>query len=203
MYARITIGMPVSRKCGVDIRTAAFCAVNIKSEAIKWVWSPTPAVEMGRNSIVEGQMQDKDWGFTHIFFLDNDVVPAPDAIWRLFSHDKPIVAGIYPMRMDDEGNIDVWSFKHKGNWWQREVPLPNRLIKADAVGGSTVLIKREVFEKMGWPWYKMIFKPMDAHGMTMDTGEDVFFCKKAIEAGYDIWVDPSVACHHYHYRDML
>lgn len=195
--------MPLSRQCQVDVRTAAFCAVNVKNSAVKWVWSPTPAPEMGRNSIIEGQLKDKDWDFSHIFFLDNDVVPPINAIWQLHSHDVPIAAGIYPMQLDDAEQIKTWSFKHKGSWWQREVPLPQKLVTAEAVGGGCLLIKREVLESMDWPWFKMIFKPMDGRGMTMKTGEDVFFCEKARTVGYKITVDPTVVCDHYHYKAML
>ena len=33
--------------------------------------------------------------------------------------------------------------------------------------------------------------------------EDIYFSEKVREAGFDLWVDPAVQCHHFHTIDIL
>lgn len=62
------------------------------------------------------------------------------------------------------------------------------LIRADALGTGCMLIKRDVLEAIGYPWFK-------CHEMS-GGGEDFFFCDRAKEAGFEVWGDFSVQAHH-------
>jgi hypothetical protein len=51
-----------------------------------------------------------------------------------------------------------------------------------------MLIKREVFEGMSEPWFDMPWQTTRGY-----MGEDVFFCKKAQELGYKVYIDHDVS----------
>ena len=59
------------------------------------------------------------------------------------------------------------------------------LQRCDAVGGSGLLIRRDVLEKIGPPWFMVEY---GADGR-LALGEDFFFSERLAAAGYDIWVD--------------
>lgn len=65
---------------------------------------------------------------------------------------------------------------------------PDTLVEADALGTGCMLIKREVLEAVGYPWFK-------CHEGTPG-GEDFYFCERAKEHGYGVWGDFSVQCNH-------
>ena len=47
-----------------------------------------------------------------------------------------------------------------------------------------MLVKREVYEKLSSPFYKIEY----AENYSSLVGEDVYFCTKANEAGYEVYV---------------
>ena len=129
--------------------------------------------------------------YTHLFFLDDDTLPRPDAILRLLKHDLPIVSGLYCRRSEPHYpiiiNMNRDNRKVLGFTYPYEMnPPKDKLVECDAVGAGCLLIKREVFEKMPQPWFKV----------GQYHGEDIYFCLQAKEAGYKILVDTGVECMH-------
>lgn len=194
---KIVIATPVGKDCQIDIRTASYCSTESQHPDIQWAFSPSRAAECGRNTLISGILEDKN--VTHIFFLDSDVVPTIGDLWKLYKLNVDVAAGIYPLRID---NVSMWDFKVNGEWYPKEKQLPNTLVSTNAIGGSTVLVRREVFEKIGYPWYQTIWQEMDSERRTILIGEDIFFCNRVIECGYKIIVDPTVICKHYNYTEI-
>jgi GT2 family glycosyltransferase len=57
-----------------------------------------------------------------------------------------------------------------------------------------MLVKKGVFESLEYPWFEPIRKHIgDVVEFTM---EDVAFCHKAIDKGYEIFIDPKVIVGH-------
>jgi hypothetical protein len=53
-----------------------------------------------------------------------------------------------------------------------------------------MLVKKGVFEKLEYPWFKPIEKQI---GTMVDfTMEDVAFCLRAKEKGFQIFIDPKI-----------
>lgn len=192
----VVIGVPVPKDYTIDVRTAAYCSAEAMVPGIKWGYVASREAGVGRSSFTYYALKDPD--VTHLYFMDSDVVPPNGTLKKLLSHDLPIVAGIYPM----DANGSVWSFKTNGWWTNQREPLGDELIKTTAIGGSTLLVKREVLEKLERPCFKIIYRAMDENGRCYDEGEDEYFCRIAIEAGYDIMVDPTIVCKHYNYKEL-
>jgi len=199
----IVIGVPVDKDFRIDARTAAYCSAEAMRPGIKWGYVASREAGVGRSTFAYNVIKNPD--VTHLYFIDSDVVPPDNTLQKLRDHDLPIVAGIYPMNVNGQR---AWSFKDNddckvyGGWRQRDVPLPEGLIDANVVGGSTLLVKREVFENLERPWFLIVYKPIDENGKCYDYGEDEYFSKIAKEAGYSIKVDPSIICKHYNYKEL-
>ena len=166
-------------------------------------------VDLARNQIVEGFLSSDA---THLFFMDADMKFAPETLRRLIDADLPIVSGVYFARTDhpvphvyDYVRTDQYGerwYHPKGEAlieWMRAHPehrdAPNaycfghrHLVKCDGIGGGCLLVRRDVFEAIGPPWFQ------NAQGSA--GGEDFDFCEKAIAAGYEIYADFAVQCDH-------
>lgn len=192
----IVIGVPVDKDYTIDVRTAAYCSAEAKRPDVQWGYASSRDAGVGRSTIIHYALKDPD--VTHVYLVDYDVVPPDNTLKKLFDYDLPIVAGIY--RMKD----NLWSFKidNNSNWCSRNDPLPDKLFEVTAIGGSTVLIKREVLERLEPPCFKIVYREIDENGRCYDEGEDEYFSRIAREAGYKLMVDPTIICKHYNYREL-
>ena len=122
-------------------------------------------------------------GCDAVLFVDSDMRFPHDLITILLSRDVPIVgvnattrrkpvtptAKVVEKYMEGETMVHKWSnVDSRGKQGIEEVT---------AVGFGAVLIRKEVFEKTGRPWFDAGWGPNGA------CGEDVYFCVKAGSEG--------------------
>ena len=201
----IVIGVPVDKDHRIDVRTAAYCSAEAMRPGVKWGYVSSREAGVGRSTFTYYALKDPD--VTDLYFMDFDVVPPNGTLQRLLDHDLPIVAGIYPMNVNGE---KAWSFKADGEsdtdvyggWRRWGSGLPDGLMDVTAIGGSTLLVKREVFEKIKRPWFKIVYKAIDDEGRCYDYGEDEYFSREVIKAGYNLTIDPSIICKHFNYKEL-
>jgi GT2 family glycosyltransferase len=119
-----------------------------------------------------------DW----VLFLDSDMRFPIDLVDRLLAHDKDIVACNYATR-----RLPVKTVAFK-DWAALEHVYSlgkSGLEQVAAVGMGAMLIRADVFKKLGYPWFQIHYVP----SAKMWAGEDMFFCELARRAGLDIWID--------------
>lgn len=180
----VVIGIPIGLNHQADARTIAISeswTYDTNNVSVN-VASPSP--EEGRDKIVSlvNYMFPKP---THILFIDSDVVPRKNTLRTLLKHNKDIVTGVYPMC---QNGALMWSV-NRGDGFVTE--LPTDPFKIESCGFGIVLVKTSVFESIEWPYWETQYKP--GHRVM---GEDIYFCHKARQAGFDIWCDPKVKCDH-------
>jgi hypothetical protein len=129
--------------------------------------------------------------YDYLFFVDSDMCFASGVLQRLIDDDKEIVGGNYFCRHlppvstvkleDDNGNLIA-----------SDNELPKGLIKVHALGTGCLLIKVSILEKIPkpWFWYGDPDKPEE------QCGEDLWFCRQAKKAGYEIWCDNTIQIGH-------
>lgn len=108
---------------------------------------------------------------SHILFIDSDMRFPEDTLEQLLADGKDIVGANCKHRQANKWTGGVTS---KGKKGMQEVTQ---------LGFGVTLIRTEVFIKMPEPWFAT---PYDGEKFV---GEDVFFCYKAKEAGYKVWID--------------
>jgi hypothetical protein len=143
-----------------------------------------------RNTAVERMMEN---GFQWLFFLDDDVIPPPDTIYRLINRGGDIVSGLYYRRAEPIVPVVI---RETGGQrvWVTDAP-PGGLVDADMVGAGALLIHRRVFERVPKPWFEWLLDRPDIPA-DQRCSEDFAFCRKAKQHGFSIKVDFSVACKH-------
>ncbi len=130
-----------------------------------------------RNKLVRRALANKDT--SHVLFVDDDQMFPADAIHRLMAHDLDIVGANIVRK---EANPRTNSRKLNSTECAWTLPDSTGIEEVDYNGTGLMLVKREVFEKMGddkWFFYDIDKK----------IGEDVYFCWKAKELGYKVYID--------------
>jgi GT2 family glycosyltransferase len=133
---------------------------------------------------------------THILFVDYDVLPRSNTLAKLLEHDKDIVSGVYPTTQKCEIS---WCLSRDVQF--KLMPfneIPKDPFKVHVVSNGMMLVKMEVFDDLEWPYWRSEYIVGD-----IVTGADVYFCRKAKAAGYDLWVDPKLKCNHFKMVDLL
>lgn len=177
---RVIIGTALSDSVAMKARAAHSIVANtIHSKVVtNFILKISCDVVNNRTELVKDALAE---GATHLLFVDYDMQFPADALERLLAHDKDIVGVEYN---------------------KRQFPLeqvfdqPNRtdtLYQTKAAGTGLMLIKLSIFEKMKDDvWFNF---GRDATGKTV-LGEDVWFCMTAQDAGYEVWIDPTIKTLH-------
>lgn len=133
-----------------------------------------------------------DWvvrGYDYLFSIDHDVTFPKDTLAKLLAWDKDMVSGVYRQRLPEQA-IEI--FDHDHSRLKIEDINNFALAHIGGCGFGCVLVKKEVFAGVGYPHFEY-HHALD-HSKTVS--EDTDFCRKATNAGFSIWCDPSILCGH-------
>lgn len=139
--------------------------------------------------------------YTHMMWIDSDIVFDVQHFQTLLSYDKDIVSGVYMMGDGKHyATVENWDeayFQKNGTFkFSTEEDMRGRegLIKVGYTGLGFMMVKRGVFESLKYPWFQPVFHNI---GTCRDfSSEDVSFCQMVVKKGYDVFVDPSVRVGH-------
>ncbi len=128
-----------------------------------------------------------DIDYSYLMWIDSDIVFTPEHFQTLLDHKENIVSGLYKNAKGDfVCQIDdrITAEEQAG-----------KLIEVFWAGMGFMLIKRGVLENINPPWFQTA--PIDTHDRKdVFAGEDIFFCYRAREAGYKVFVEPKVVVGH-------
>lgn len=162
----------------------------------------TSYIDSMRNKIVK-RAQEKSC--THLLFVDSDTIPPPGALEKLLEADKDIVGGVYRFRVPPYRVLAFWYCA--GHYVPMDELPGNQLIEVDGVGMGCTLIKMSTFKKLRKPYYRagyyhkqspyaFKFKNLPQKTKKRYLGEDIFFCERASEAGFKIFLHTGIRCDH-------
>lgn len=126
--------------------------------------------------------QAMKYGCSHILFSDDDMVYPPDTLERLLARDKDIIGTLYSVRRIPKAYVITYQAEMNDEEADKRIEP----FTCEAVGTGMLLVKTDVFKKLippffGYEWYD--------NGM-VKVSTDWVFCKKAREAGFEIWCEP-------------
>lgn len=163
-----------------------------------------PLISSSRNMVLELFLQGT---YTHLLWVDSDIVFKPEYVKKLLDDDKDIVGGLYynlsPQRLyqglwthvKDYGFPVALTKDDTGNYHTLDSVPELGVHPVDALGMGFTLVRREVIETLGvdreamWPYAEAT---MEGHA----AGEDVTFCLRAKEKGFTTWLDVEVMLGH-------
>lgn len=128
-----------------------------------------------RSRVIESALKN---GATHILMLDSDMTYPGDLVHRLIAHGRPFVACNATTR---RAPIH-WVAKDKAGH-RMDSSNSKGLEAASVVGAAVCLIERRVFEAIPLPKFDFEYTEKGWNG------EDVYFSRRAIEAGFRPMID--------------
>jgi len=158
-------------------------------------------IDNNRNKTVRKFLKtDYEWYLT----IDSDNPPMGNPLERI-ALNKDIIAFPTPIwysQILEKGkgeNPIVWNCfdrADEGGGWREHRPQQG-MQRIGAAGTGCMLIHRRVLEKVR----PAFFREWDKDGCVV-TGSDLLFCKRAGDAGFEVWADYSCACSHYKTIDL-
>jgi len=191
----IFLATPLAKDGKMSIGTANFCGFIDRRPNVTWGHIKTVSAENSRNNLIEDQMERcQDW--THILFLDSDTCPEPDALDRLLEVDAGVAVGLSPLYTDGGLYWNISLDDEKLLPYHEELPSDNKPFLIKACGAGMLLVRMEVILMVGYPWFKMTYQSKEGGRPSIKEGEDIYFCRKVTELGYEIKAHPLVKCEH-------
>lgn len=159
-------------------------------------------VEQVRNIQVNYMLQNQ---FAWMLHVDSDVILPPHTLQRLLhiqSQSAAISSGVYLQRKEHAKIPEVYvqdvaSQSHR-NMTHAEL-FPARVQQVEAVGFGACLVRRDVYEKVTYPWFE--YKSHIQFDQVVS--EDVIFCMKAKQQGYEVVVDTGLHVEHIHKTKLI
>ena len=119
-----------------------------------------------------------------------------DVVLKLLAHDLDVVVPLCAKRgppfslvvYDRECGHDEEDRPLYNTMQYPDLPTDGELFEVEAAGTAGMLVKRHVFEAIGSPWFR--------NWDDITINEDFVFCRRLREAGFKIWVDPTLAISH-------
>lgn len=159
----------------------------------------------------KNQIPFHGWDYDYIMFIDSDMVFNFDHFKKLLAHNKDIVVGWYSLQLNNLNGGRMSSVLD----WCREGAFPDQfysimelydsgtsLRKVDSTGLGFALIRKGVFEKIGYPWFYPTPEEIEAinkkakQDIVFTIREDIAWCEKVTTEKFDIWLDPSCRVGH-------
>lgn len=159
--------------------TASLARSNIEYELLINLGS---VIAQQRNMLAEQALSIKA---SHILWLDSDMHVPTTTVNTLLSHNKDIVAATYSTRVKPQKSV---AFVDQYNL-EKRLTNTSGIHSVFAVGMGCMLVKTEVYKTLSKPWFHYHWNE-DTEDLS---GEDIYFCKQALDNGYEIFVDSDLS----------
>lgn len=180
---KILIGIPCMEYLPVDFVKSIDHIKAPPDVHVDKLYISMSLVYIAREKIIEAAL---DGGYDYVFFIDSDMAFNGDILRKLYAAQKDIVSGLAFMRSPPYSPCVYKTLKiGDGRNTVERLTEFNGVEQIAACGLACCLIKTEVFKKIRER--SLCFLPLPT------LGEDLAFCIRARNCGYEIWLDPDVA----------
>jgi hypothetical protein len=136
--------------------------------------------------------------YNKIIWIDSDIEWGVQDFFRLYNSKKDIVSGCYLMT---DRMVPIYNQPRGGMMPEAMLLERSEPFKVAGAGFGFIAIKSGVFEKMPRPWFGPVAientaEDKEENPQFILVGEDLSWCTKAIQCGFEIWVDPKVKVIH-------
>ena len=135
--------------------------------------------------------------YDKVIWIDSDISWNVEDFMKLYESNHDIVSGIY---FNEEG-VPLFTFNEEDIYFDhKQLKYKEYPFEVFGIGFGFVAMKSGVFENVSRPWFETEFQKItndDGREMFIPWGEDFSWCIKAQNAGYAIYLDPSIRVGHH------
>ena len=138
-------------------------------------------VYIARNRLAYRAITD---GYTHVLWLDSDMVFGDSIVEDLLFCGKDMVCGAFVSRRPPYGPCVYTDISDPGNMKKVE-SFGTEPFRVDGCGFAAVLTSVSLLQEV-WNHFGTCFRPTEHYG------EDLAFCDRVKQLGQEIWCEPTV-----------
>lgn len=140
---------------------------------------------------------DGELDYDYIMWIDSDTMFTGDDFGRLVNRNVDIVAGVVKMDPQNYSGMPKrtpQNFETTRYFIEEDLKTKD-LVEAYWASMAFMLVKKGVFEAIKPPWFLCTMREFAGNPDVM-VSEDIYFNLLAQEAGFKVWVDPTVKVGH-------
>lgn len=149
--------------------------------------------------ITKSQLKFQKYFIDYFLFIDSDIFPKIDDIFKLLDSNKEIIGGVYNKRNSKKYSTGYFHENSDGFIVKdlNDNDLVQEIMKVDYVGAGFLLIKKEALQKMEYPYFReyMVSNPLN-NDIQDTTSESVGFCVHAKKFNIPIFINTLVKLQH-------
>jgi hypothetical protein len=203
-HINVIIATPGHSMMSTYVRSLLELTGKLNQEGITWAWSSEYSSHVAdareitlngsnHNEINEQRPFKGNITYDKILWIDSDITFTPEDALTLIKSDKDIITGAYLL---GSGEVTVYKEILKLGYMYDEVKSMTEPVKVAGCGFGFLAVKSGIFESMTRPWFQSVIITSDDGFSFPIMGEDLSWCKRATDLGYDIWFDPTVRVTH-------
>ncbi|MFZ9845152.1 MAG: hypothetical protein ACO3E4_06620 [Candidatus Nanopelagicaceae bacterium] len=204
-HVNVIIATPGHSMMTAYVRSLLGLTDLLNKEKITWAWSSeyssmvSDAREMtlngdNRNDVTEQRPFKGQITYDTILWIDSDIAFTPNDAIKLIKSDKQIISGAYLLA---SGEVTVYPKLLGAGYTFEKVKKMTKLTTIAGCGFGFLAVKQGVFESLTRPWFQAATITNDKGFSFPLMGEDLSWCKRVTDAGFEIWFDPTVKVTHH------
>lgn len=162
-------------QCAKEHGIQVYSQPIIQSSVVHWT----------RNSLLADLIKSGK-PFTHVLWIDDDIVPEKDFLVRMLKHDVDIIGGLCTRRQDPPiPNARLWDKELKK--YQELWEWPDGLVEVGAVGTGMMLMSLNAVQMVAEVWFQCLVE-RDIYGMSEEQAKEWTANRlKAFDADANAW----------------
>lgn len=209
MHVNVMICTPGHSVMSAYNKSLLATTAELNKKGITWGWSSEYSSHVGdarevtlsgdrENDPLENKPFKGKLTYDKLFWIDSDIVWSPEDFFKLYESDKDIISGAYLL---STGEVVAYEKLLHRPYTIEEVLEMKELRKIGGCGFGFIAVKQGVFESLSRPWFQSTqYHHVFEDGKEIDfmiMGEDLSWCKRVQDNGYEIWFDPTVKVLHH------
>lgn len=190
MDVRLAVGVPNSGSVKVDtVRGLISLVGELGGELpLNFLFHGGCYVHKNRETLVK---QAIEYNYTHLLFVDTDMVWEAGSAKKLLDAKKPIIGANYnERRLPLRSTVKVANKKDEIIAYDTS-KFPDKPVRVHSIATGFMLIDLSIMKDVPKPWFFF-----DTKEGEFNMGEDIWFCEQVKKAGYDIWCEPTIKIGH-------
>lgn len=151
-----------------------------------------------RNDINDSRPLKGAVTYDKILWIDSDIIFTPEDVMKVYESEFDVVTGAYTIA---SGEVVAYKELFGRGFTMDEVKEMTEPERIYSAGMGFFCVKSGVFEKLSRPWFQQVQGKMKFDGGDEFSfpimGEDISLCKRINDAGFEIWLDPSIKLVHH------
>lgn len=188
----------ITNECAATLMSVAYSAGKMGHEVLPFVVDSC-FVDEGRNAAFGAARESNA---DYLLFVDSDILVTGNMqnhLKSLITLNKDVTAAVYYTRKPPHrpSAMNVYGDTHL---FQAVADIPDKPFQVDVTGCGFALISKRVLDAFDDDLVARIGKPFEYMPKSSHMGdpyrEDISFCLRLKELGFEVWIDPSIPVAH-------